>query len=227
MGMTANDIARTLIDIQCEIYERHSADSAPTDRAEYDKWVAEATDAVTQLYGNVDMGSHGMEFGKACQMATDMNAHIVAEALERALRPNEDEDWDDEEDEVSQLDEIRDEILNLESERATLSHVVASNIQHVVDVVGKAIVEGGGTLRDDRVDAVSRDALVAQGTVGMKVPDSIEFADGQKMRFSIRHDASGDRDIVSVFWDNTGITLSACSRPLLSMPEHLIREAFA
>lgn len=37
MGMTANDIARTLIDIQCEIYERHSADSAPTDRAEYDK----------------------------------------------------------------------------------------------------------------------------------------------------------------------------------------------
>lgn len=224
--MRADDIAKTLIDIQCDIYKRHSATSAPTDRAEYEQWVAEATDAVTQLYGNVDMGRYGLALGRACQMATDMNAHIAAEALERSLCQDDDDDGNGVSDEVDQLDDICDEILALADERASLSCAIAGGIQHVVDVVGDAMAQEGATLSGDKVDATGRNGLVANGTMGMKVPECMEFGVSRPNGFVVRHRLTADEDMVSVFWKDEGIVLSACSRDLLGMSDTAIREEF-
>lgn len=237
MGLRAEEIAKTLIDIQCEIYERHSATSAPTDRGEYERWVSEATDAVTQLYGNADMGRYGLEFGRACQMATDMSAHIAAEALERSLVPDIDgEDWDDDgEDEVSVLDDITDEIANLEMERVAVSHSVATKIQHVIDVVGGMAGDDGRSPRRDSVTAVSREGLIAKGTIGMRIPGTDEFAgsvpggSGYAPSFSISHSADIDDDVVSVMWvrGRGSTALASCSRRLLSMDDHRLMETFS
>jgi hypothetical protein len=232
MGLRAEDIAKTLIDIQCEIYERHGEVGAPTDRAEYEQWVTEATDMVTQLYGNVDLARYGIELGRACQMATDMNAHISAEALERSLRSSDDDESPDDEDDIEMLDDMIDEIRNLEDDYRDLSHAIASQVQHVVDVAGDIARRSSPMTADKHVSLVTSDRFVVRGTAGMRVPEANEFRStreaslGYSPSFVIRHSLKADIDVVSVAWadDAQSQALAECSRELLTMSDAQLRQ---
>lgn len=226
-GIHADEIARTLIDIQCEIYRRHDADSAPVDEREYDAWVSEATDMAFQLYGNADMDRYGMEFGKAYQMATSMNAHIAAEGLERALRPDEEcPQEQDDEDDIGLYDEICYEMTILGQDRASLAHVIAERIQNAINTIGAMLCEEGRTLDKDHVELTGKSGLVICGIAGMDVPGIGEFEGQPESPFSLIHEFNADGDVLSVLWNERAIAISSCSGAVTSMSEAELRAEF-
>lgn len=85
MTICAEDIATTLIDVQCDIYRRHAAGCAPTDPVEYDKWVVEAMDFLLPIYGGANLDRHGRMLAEAMRLAACDGALISAEALDRLL----------------------------------------------------------------------------------------------------------------------------------------------
>lgn len=243
MGMRAEEIAKTLIDIQCRIYERHGATGAPTSRDEYERWVCEATDMVTPLYGSADMGRHGLEMGRALQMATDMGAHIAAEAMERALAP-EDGDAEDADDLVSAYDDVCDGITNLMDERAVISQAIAVEMRRLVGIAWDVLRERcEGDVDVSKVFDPSKPVgcmmpmqdrtLVIYGSPEFDVPSTEQFrhpgGTGAPPECRIGHVASMDgprsfdRVVLRRRTGDAEETVAVCSSELIGQPGYVIR----
>lgn len=224
--LKAEDVAKTLVEIQCELYERHGASSAPAEEHEYDVWVAEATDVLTQLYGSVDLGLCGIELGRGMQMASDLNAHIAVEALGRALAVDDEADeetdkgcqWlSDSDNLIDRYEELGCAMVEMEQERALIAQAVALCVQRLVDIAGE-VVDRGGT--------PSPMCRMVSGVVGQEVPELEAFhsQNGRPAEFVIRRYDSDAGGMVCVAETATGQEVMACPEELLDQPEYVVRK---